>query len=88
MIGPRQTTHAAAKAASSTALPTQASSSANDPAGRPGAARGRRAEALPDRAACGERLRALARPGARIVVLGARDDTLSTFAQELLRRLG
>ena len=52
------------------------------------AARGRHAEALPDRAACGERLLALARPGDRIVVMGARDDTLSTFAGQLLSRLG
>jgi UDP-N-acetylmuramate--alanine ligase len=51
------------------------------------AARGRTAEALPDRAACGDRLAALARPGDRVVVMGARDDTLSTFAAELLDRL-
>jgi UDP-N-acetylmuramate--alanine ligase len=51
------------------------------------AARGRRAEALPDRAACGERLLELARPGDRVVVMGARDDTLSQFATELLERL-
>jgi UDP-N-acetylmuramate--alanine ligase len=51
------------------------------------AARGRQAEALEDRAACGERLLALARPGDRIVVMGARDDSLSTFAAELLARL-
>jgi UDP-N-acetylmuramate--alanine ligase len=51
-------------------------------------ARGRRAEAFPDRAACGERLLVLARPGDRIVVMGARDDTLSIFAQELIERLG
>ena len=50
-------------------------------------ARGVRAEAYPDRAACGERLLELARPGDRIVVVGARDDTLSTFAEELLARL-
>ena len=50
-------------------------------------ARGRRAEALADRAACGERLIALARPGDRIVVMGARDDTLSQFAAEILARL-
>jgi UDP-N-acetylmuramate--alanine ligase len=31
---------------------------------------------------------ALARPGDRIVVMGARDDTLSTFAADLLARLG
>jgi UDP-N-acetylmuramate--alanine ligase len=51
------------------------------------AARGRHAEALADRPACGERLLALARPGDRIVVMGARDDSLSTFAAELLARL-
>ena len=50
-------------------------------------ARGREAEALADRAACGERLLALARPGDRIVVMGARDDTLTQFAAELLGRL-
>ena len=50
--------------------------------------RGRQAEALPDRAACGERLLELARPGDRIVVMGARDDTLSSFAEELVQRLG
>jgi UDP-N-acetylmuramate--alanine ligase len=53
----------------------------------PLAARGRRAEALPDRAACGERLIALARPGDRIVVMGARDDTLTQFAADLLAQL-
>jgi len=42
---------------------------------------------LPDRAACGELLLAEARPGDRIVVMGARDDTLSTFAADLLRRI-
>jgi UDP-N-acetylmuramate--alanine ligase len=52
------------------------------------AVRGRQAEALPDRAACGERLLELARPGDRIVVMGARDDTLSAFATELVARLG
>jgi UDP-N-acetylmuramate--alanine ligase len=51
-------------------------------------ARGRHAEALPDRAACGDRLIALAKPGDRIVVMGARDDTLSVFAAELVDRLG
>jgi UDP-N-acetylmuramate--alanine ligase len=49
---------------------------------------GRRAEAFADREACGERLLDLARPGDRIVVMGARDDTLSTFAEELVKRLG
>jgi UDP-N-acetylmuramate--alanine ligase len=49
--------------------------------------RGRKAQALADRAACGDRLVELARPGDRIVVMGARDDTLSQFAAEVLRRL-
>jgi UDP-N-acetylmuramate--alanine ligase len=49
---------------------------------------GRSAEALESRAACGERLLALACPGDRVVVMGARDDSLSTFAAELLARLG
>ncbi|MBV9511105.1 MAG: UDP-N-acetylmuramate--alanine ligase [Caulobacteraceae bacterium] len=51
------------------------------------AAAGRTALALGDRAACGTRLLALAQPGDRIVVMGARDDTLSTFAGELVARL-
>ena len=51
------------------------------------AARGRHAEALPDRPSCGERLLALAEPGDRIVVMGARDDSLTVFASELLQRL-
>ena len=50
-------------------------------------AAGRTAEALHDRAACGDRLIDLARPGDRIIVMGARDDTLSQFAAELLDRL-
>jgi UDP-N-acetylmuramate--alanine ligase len=49
---------------------------------------GRHAVALADRAACGDRLIELARPGDRIVVMGARDDSLSVFAGELLERLG
>ena len=51
-------------------------------------ARGRDAQAFADRAQCGDRLLALAKPGDRIVVMGARDDTLSSFAAELLARLG
>jgi UDP-N-acetylmuramate--alanine ligase len=51
------------------------------------ACEGRRAEALADRPACGERLIELAKPGDRIVVMGARDDTLSDFAAELVKRL-
>jgi UDP-N-acetylmuramate--alanine ligase len=49
--------------------------------------RGRKAFAFPDRAACGDALVRLARRGDRIVVMGARDDSLSQFAHELLRRL-
>jgi UDP-N-acetylmuramate--alanine ligase len=48
---------------------------------------GRNAEALHDRAACGDRIVDLARPGDRVIVMGARDDTLSEFAADLLERL-
>jgi UDP-N-acetylmuramate--alanine ligase len=48
---------------------------------------GRRAEALDSRDAVGDRLVELVRPGDRIVVMGARDDTLSTFAADVLARL-
>jgi len=51
------------------------------------AAKGREAIALPDRAACGDKLVELARPGDRIVIMGARDDTLSQFAAEVLQRV-
>jgi UDP-N-acetylmuramate--alanine ligase len=47
----------------------------------------RTAEHIPDRAACGLRLLELARPGDRIAVMGARDDTLSQFAREILDSL-
>jgi UDP-N-acetylmuramate--alanine ligase len=50
--------------------------------------RGRKAFAFPDRGACGDLLVKLARDGDRIVVMGARDDSLSQFAYDLLRRLG
>ena len=52
------------------------------------ARRGLDAAALPDRAACGERLLTLARPGDRILIMGARDDSLSEFAADLVQRLG
>ena len=48
------------------------------------AARGRKAFAPGERAVCGEMLVRLARPSDRIVVMGARDDTLSSFAGEML----
>jgi UDP-N-acetylmuramate--alanine ligase len=50
-------------------------------------AKGRTAQALPDRNACGVELLAIAKPGDRIVVMGARDDTLSLFAVELLEKI-
>lgn len=50
--------------------------------------RGGSARHIPERAAIGEALLAEARPGDRIVIMGARDDTLSEFARELLERLG
>ena len=50
-------------------------------------ARGRQARFFPQRPACGDHILELARPGDRIVIMGARDDTLSTFARELLIRL-
>ncbi len=52
------------------------------------AARGRKAYAFADRPACGRKLAELARPGDRVVIMGARDDTLSQFAAELLDTVG
>jgi UDP-N-acetylmuramate--alanine ligase len=48
---------------------------------------GTQAEHVADRAAIGERLLAEAREGDRIVVMGARDDSLIEFATELVARL-
>jgi UDP-N-acetylmuramate--alanine ligase len=48
---------------------------------------GRKAEHIPDRGDCAARLVELAREGDRIVVMGARDDTLTAFAEELLGKL-
>lgn len=45
------------------------------------------AEHVPARADCADRIVELARPGDRIVVMGARDDTLSAFAKDLLSRV-
>lgn len=45
------------------------------------------AEHIASRDACGERLLNLAQPGDRIVVMGARDDSLTTFARGLLETL-
>jgi UDP-N-acetylmuramate--alanine ligase len=52
------------------------------------AALGRHAEHIAERAAGGDRLAALARPGDRIVIMGARDDSLPLFAREILAKLG
>jgi UDP-N-acetylmuramate--alanine ligase len=55
-------------------------------------ARGRKAEHMaeppPERTKTTARLLELARPGDRIVIMGARDDTLTLFAENLLARLG
>ncbi len=48
---------------------------------------GARAEYLPERAAIAARLLAEARAGDRILIMGARDDTLGRFAADLLERL-
>jgi UDP-N-acetylmuramate--alanine ligase len=50
-------------------------------------AAGRKAEHIPAREACGDRIVELAQPGDRIVIMGARDDTLSAFAADVLGRL-
>lgn len=50
-------------------------------------AAGGTAEYIPARDDCGARMVALARPGDRIVVMGARDDTLSEFAASVLAGL-
>ena len=49
---------------------------------------GGQAEHVAERAAIGEHLLREALPGDRIAILGARDDTLSEFAAELVQRLG
>jgi UDP-N-acetylmuramate--alanine ligase len=48
---------------------------------------GGRAEYIPSREDCGKRIVELARPGDRVVVMGARDDTLTAFAKDVLARL-
>ena len=50
-------------------------------------AAGGNAEYIPSREDCGRRITAIARPGDRVVIMGARDDTLSLFAQEVLASL-
>ncbi len=50
-------------------------------------AAGREVVHIPDRAAAADRLVGMARPGDRIVVMGARDDTLSLLAADMLAAL-
>jgi UDP-N-acetylmuramate--alanine ligase len=50
-------------------------------------ARGKHAEHVADRASIGAVLIAEAKPGDRILVMGARDDTLIEFARDLVERL-
>jgi len=49
---------------------------------------GGHAEHIPARDDCAARMVELARPGDRIVIMGARDDTLTSFAKDVLARLG
>ncbi len=42
---------------------------------------------IPEREACGDHILEIAEPGDRIVIMGARDDTLSVFARSILERL-
>ncbi|HUG45205.1 MAG TPA: Mur ligase family protein [Sphingomicrobium sp.] len=49
--------------------------------------RGRKAEHVPDRPEIADRLVAEARPGDRIVIMGARDDSLAELARNLVERL-
>jgi UDP-N-acetylmuramate--alanine ligase len=51
-------------------------------------AAGQNAEYIPAREDCGNRMVDLPLPGDRIVIMGARDDTLSAFAADILARLG
>lgn len=48
---------------------------------------GGKAEHIPAREDCGTRMIELARPSDRIVIMGARDDTLTAFAKDILSRL-
>jgi UDP-N-acetylmuramate--alanine ligase len=50
-------------------------------------ARGLEALALAEREACGDKILEFAEPGDRILIMGARDDTLSTFAADTLARV-
>ena len=52
-----------------------------------GADKGIRADYIPNRKAIGDRIARIVRPGDRVVVMGARDDTLTEFAKGLFDRL-
>lgn len=49
-------------------------------------AAGQNAEYIPSREDCGNRMVDLAQPGDRIVIMGARDDTLSAFAADVINK--
>ena len=49
---------------------------------------GGKAGYIPSREECGRYMAQVARPGDRIVIMGARDDTLSLFAREVLASVG
>ena len=46
------------------------------------------AEHIAERSDCGDRMAEIAKPGDRIVIMGARDDTLTSFARSVFGRLG
>ena len=48
---------------------------------------GGKAEYYPTRDECAARIAEIARPGDRVVIMGARDDTLTSFARDLLAHL-
>lgn len=48
---------------------------------------GGQAEHIPSREDCATHIAAIAHPGDRVVIMGARDDTLTVFARDLLARL-
>ena len=50
-------------------------------------AAGGKAEYIPAREDCAIRIAEIAKPGDRVVIMGARDDTLTLFARDLLARL-
>ena len=50
--------------------------------------RSRQARHIPERASIGDALISDAQPGDRILIMGARDDTLIDFARDLVERLG